>query len=113
MAKLLCDFTLCIQLFLNFVFVKVVAQVAGFIRIVVAAGIGMNSGYGFGYAFASFLLLGSSICNDNVASIDAAVGGTAAMATIVSEAKGLAGTRFTLISQVNLVITSRLFLSQY
>ncbi|WP_371688005.1 hypothetical protein ABVF47_009795 [Snodgrassella alvi] len=72
----------------------------------------MNSGYGFGYAFTGFLLLGSSIRDDDIASIDAAVGGTAAMATIVSEAKGIAGTRFTLISQINLVVTSRLFLSQ-
>ncbi|WP_370386818.1 hypothetical protein [Snodgrassella alvi] len=44
----------------------------------------MNSSYGFGYAFSGFLLLGSSIRDDDVARIDAAVGGTAAMATITA-----------------------------
>nr|WP_257380891.1 hypothetical protein [Snodgrassella communis] len=50
-----------------FVFVKVVAQIAGFIGIVIAGGIGMDAGDGFGGVFAGFLLLGGFVGDDVVA----------------------------------------------
>ncbi|KDN15962.1 hypothetical protein [Snodgrassella communis] len=70
-----------------FVFVKVVAQVAGFVGIVVAGGIGMDAGDGLGGVFAGFLLLGGFIGDDDVVGVDAAVGGAAVVATIMAKTK--------------------------
>ncbi|PIT12126.1 hypothetical protein [Snodgrassella communis] len=70
-----------------FVFVKIVGQIAGFVGIVVAGGIGMDAGDGLGGVFAGFLLLGGFIGDDDVVGVDAAVGGAAVVATIMAKTK--------------------------
>ncbi|PIT21918.1 hypothetical protein BGI36_04845 [Snodgrassella communis] len=70
-----------------FVFVKVVAQIAGFIGIVIAGGIGMDAGDGFGGVFAGFLLLGGFVGDDDVVGVDAAVGGAAVVTAVMTKAE--------------------------
>ncbi|PIT08749.1 hypothetical protein [Snodgrassella communis] len=70
-----------------FVFVKVVAQVAGFVGIVVAGGISVNTGDGFGGVFAGFLLLGGFVGDDDVVGVDAAVGGATVVTAIMAKTK--------------------------
>ncbi|WP_239348951.1 hypothetical protein [Snodgrassella communis] len=72
---------------LYFVFVKVVAQVAGFVGIVVAGGVGMDAGDGFGGAFAAFLLLGGFVGDDDVVGVDAAMGGAAVVTAVMTKAE--------------------------
>ncbi|KDN12749.1 hypothetical protein SALWKB12_0556 [Snodgrassella communis] len=70
-----------------FVFVKVIAQVAGFVGIVVAGGIGMDAGDGFSGVFAGFLLLGGFVGDDVVVGVDAAVGGAAVVTAVMTKAE--------------------------
>jgi hypothetical protein len=72
---------------LYFVFVKVVAQIAGFVGIVVAGGIGMDAGDGFGGVFAGFLLLGGFVGDDDVVGIDATMSSTAIVAAVMTKSK--------------------------
>ncbi|WP_239348927.1 hypothetical protein [Snodgrassella communis] len=96
---------------LYFVFVKVVAQVAGFVGIVVAGGISVNTGDGFGGAFAGFLL-GGFVGDDVVVGVDAAMGGAAVVTAVAAVTYGITGSCTALIGQINAVVFARLTLSQ-
>ncbi|PIT24547.1 hypothetical protein [Snodgrassella communis] len=67
-----------------FVFVKIVGQIAGFIGIVIAGGIGMDAGDGLGGIFAGFLLLDVFIGDDDVVGVDAAMGGAAVVTAVAA-----------------------------
>ncbi|MCO6519367.1 hypothetical protein [Snodgrassella sp.] len=97
---------------LYFVFVKVIAQIAGFVGIVVAGGISVNTGDGFGGVFAGFLLLGGFIGDDDVVGVDAAMGGAAVVTAVAAVTYGITGSCTALIGQINAVVFARLTLSQ-
>jgi hypothetical protein len=71
----------------------------------------MDAGDGFGGTFAGFLLLSGFIGDDDVVSVDAAMGGAAVVPTVATITYGITSSCTALIGQINAIVFARLALS--